>query len=79
MGHTGLVTFSKHSKEKKVIVSSKHGFTNRKLCLTDLIACYNLLTGLVVEWRALNVVYPDFSKAFNTGLHNILIYNLMTY
>lgn len=32
---------TKHIKEKKVIGSSQHGFTERKFCLTNMISFYD--------------------------------------
>jgi len=59
-------------EEKKFFRSSQHGFTKGKSCLTNLIACYNGKTGWVDERRAVDVVYLNFSKAFDTVSHNIL-------
>ncbi|PKU44260.1 rna-directed dna polymerase from mobile element jockey- hypothetical protein [Limosa lapponica baueri] len=64
---------SKHVEENKVIRSGQHGFTKGKSCLTNLIAFYDSMTGWVDERRAVNVVYLDLSKAFDTVSHNILI------
>jgi len=68
-----LEIINKQMEEKKVIRSSQHGFTKGKSCLTNLIAFYNDITGRVGEGRAVDVVYLDFSKAFDTVSHNILL------
>jgi len=68
-----LEVISKQVEEKKVIRSSQHGFIKGKSCLTNLIAFYNGMTGWVDEGRAVDVVYLDFSKAFDMVSHNILL------
>ncbi|GAB0177989.1 mitochondrial enolase superfamily member 1 [Grus japonensis] len=68
-----LGVISKDVEEKKVIRSGQHEFTKGKSCLTNLIAFYDDMTGCIDEGRAVDVVYFDFSKAFDTVSHNILI------
>ena len=67
-----LEVINKQVEEKKVI-SSRHGFTKEKSCLPNLIAFYDGMIGWVDEERAVDVVYLDFSKAFDTVSHNILL------
>jgi len=66
-----LDVITKRVEEKKVIRSSQHEFTKGKSCLTNLIAFYDGITSLVDEGRAADVVYLDFSKAFDIVSHNI--------
>jgi len=63
----------KQVEEKKMIRSSQHRFIKGKSCLTSLIAFYDGTTGWSDEERAVDVVYLDFSKAFDTVSHNILL------
>ena len=63
--------------EEKVSRNSQHGLlsatTKGKSCFTSLVAFYDVMTGQVVEGRAVDVVYLDFSKAFVTVSKNILV------
>jgi len=68
-----LEVIIKQVEEKKVIRSSQHGFTKRISCLTKLIDFYDGMTGWVDEGRAVDVVCLDFSTAFDTVSHNILL------
>ncbi|RMC06941.1 hypothetical protein DUI87_16392 [Hirundo rustica rustica] len=52
---------------------SQHGFRRGRSCLTNLITFYDQVTRLVDAGRAVDVVYLDFSKAFDTVSHRTLL------
>jgi len=44
--------------------------------LTNLVAFYDVITGWVAEGSAVDIVYLDFNKTFDTISHNILFMKL---
>ena len=49
----------------KLINSSQHGFTKGRSCLTNLLEFMEIVTGDLDKGSCLDVVYLDFSKAFD--------------
>ena len=67
---------SKQLEEKKAIGRSQHGSTKGKSCLTNPTAFSDVITGWVDWGGAGDAVCLDFSKAFDTISHNILVMKL---
>jgi len=67
-----LSVLTGHVKENQGIRPSQHGFMKGRPCLTNLISCYDQVTCLLDEEKAVDGIYLDFSKAFDTVPHGIL-------
>ena len=61
-----LSSIAWHIQDNQVIRPSQHGFMKGRSCLTNLISFYDKVTYLVDEGKAVDAVYLDFSKAFDT-------------
>ena len=68
-----LNTIMQHMRDSQGIRPNHHGFMKGKSCLTNLISFYYRMTHLVDEGKAVDVVYLDFSKAYYTISHSILL------
>ena len=51
----------------------KHGLTNGRSCLTNLISFYDKVTDLGDEGKVVDVDFLDFSKALDTVPHSVLL------
>ncbi len=57
----------------RLIKSSQHGFMSNKSCTTNLLKFLEKITNIVDGGYAANVVYLDFSKAFDKVPHTRLL------
>ncbi|RMC14926.1 hypothetical protein DUI87_07103 [Hirundo rustica rustica] len=68
-----LSAITQHLQDGQGIRPSQHGFTKGRSCLTNLVSFYDQVTRLVDAGKAVGVVCLDFSKAFDTVSHSILL------
>jgi len=65
-----------HVKDNQGIRPSQHGFMKGRSCLANLISFYDQMTHLVDKGKAVDVIYLDLTKVFDTVLHSILLEKL---
>jgi len=65
-----------HVQDNQMIKSNQHGFIKGRSCLTNLVSLYDKLTCLMDEAKAIDIVYLDFGKAFDTVSLRIVLEKL---
>ena len=62
-----------HLERNKLIRSSQHGFMRKKSCTTNLLEFMERVTREVDQGNAMDLIYLDFSKAFDKVPHKRLL------
>ncbi len=65
-------------KTASILSDAQHGFMSRRSCLTNLIVAEVLMTGMTDQDEPVDVVYLDFSKAFDSVCHRLLVKKMVT-
>jgi len=74
-----LSALTGHVKDNQGISPSQRGFIKGRSCFTNLISFYDQVTRLVDEGKVVDVIYLDFSKAFGSVPHSILLEKLASH
>ena len=59
--------------------TNQHGFRKKRSCETQLLETVNDLTGALDAGYEADILFLDFSKAFDRVSHNCLLYKLLHY
>ena len=67
---------TQYLEAKNILSSAQHGFRRRRSCLTNLLLVRDCWTKEVDEGHQVDVIYLDFSKAFDRVQHSVLLHKL---
>lgn len=73
------VQIEKHITQFNLIKNSQHGFRKGKSCLTNLLSFLDFITDKLDNGENIDVIYLDFSKAFDKVPHKRLISKLQSF
>ena len=68
-----------HMTENNLFSTSQHGFISGKSCITQLLEFMEDITESIDNGKDVDIVYLDFSKAFDKVAHTRLIKKLENY
>ena len=66
----------KHLDDKKILYDSQHGFRKGKSCQTNLLEFMEYITDCIDRGDPVDIIYLDFSKAFDKVPHKRLMQKL---
>lgn len=69
----------KHLVDNDLLNPNQHGFVPHRSCTTNLLETFDLISYQLSRKEPVDVVYMDFSKAFDTVPHDLLIHKLVAY
>ena len=61
------------------LCSAQHGFMKSKSCTTQLLDMYHMVGNILDASGQADIIYLDFSKAFDSVNHNLLIHKLKSF
>ena len=68
-----------HMNDLNLYTSCQHGFRKKRSCVTQLLEVMEYLTDFLDEGNAIDIVYFDFKKAFDSVPHQRLLAKLRSY
>lgn len=68
-----------YMETNSLFTKCQHGFRNNRSCVTQLLEVLNNFSSMIENKDCIDVIYLDFSKAFDTVPHQRLITKLKSY
>ena len=65
-----------HLMKNNLIADDQHGFVPNRDCITQLLVCMEDWSKMIEEGDCFDVIYTDFSKAFDSVPHERLLLKL---
>ena len=69
-------TIMAHMMKNNLITDNQHGFVAGRNCITQLLVCLDDWTRVMESSEEFDVIYTDFSKAFDSVAHERLLVKL---
>jgi len=77
--HIIYSAISSHANDHNIMCTNQHGFRKKRSCETQLLETINDLTSALDAGHEVDVLFLDFSKAFDRVSHNCLLHKLLHY